>query len=166
MTQINLGHGMDQPWSAYKYGYSDSYGGYWHGLENVYKLTNNEKKWKFCVDLKDEFGLVFSIPYNEYVQDGESFGYTYFLTGATGSYDPFGSTSRTYKFTTKDVNNQPCCCANQAISCKGGWWYSCTASMSSASMALAGVGDCGFFYSVPFGPPIKFVSSYMKMKQA
>jgi len=165
VIQINLGHGLDQPWYAYKYGFSDAYGGYWHGLEDVHRMTNNGKNWKICVDLKDEFGLVFSIPYNQYVQDGEDVGYTYLMTGATGSYDPFGSTSRKYKFSTKDVNNQPCCCAEQAATCKGGWWWSCTASMTSASMALDGAGDCGFFYSIPFGPPIQFKSSYMKLRQ-
>ena len=166
VIQVNLGHGLDQPWIAYKYGFSDSYGGYWLGFENLYKLSNNGKPWKFCVDLKDEFGFVFTIPYNEYMQDGESVGYTFFVAGATGSYDPFGSTSRKYKFSTKDVNNQPCCCAAQAATCKGGWWYSCTTSMVSVTTVLYGAGTCGFFYSLPFGPPIKFVSSYIKIKQA
>src|SRR6218665_496778 len=165
VIQINLGHGLDEPWSSYKYGFSDAYGGYWHGLEDVHRMTNNGKIWKFCIDVKDEFGFTFSIPYNQFVQDGESDGYTYLMTGATGNYDFFGTTSRKYKFSTKDRNNQPCCCAEQAGTCKGGWWYACSSSMVSISMALDGVGTCGFYYSLPFAPPIKFVSSYMKLRE-
>ena len=106
-------------------------------------MTNNGKTWKVCFDAKDEYGFLFNIPYNQYLQDSESDGYTFLMTGATGSYDLFGSTSRKYKFSTKDVNNQPCCCAAQAATCKGGWWWPRTTSTNSATVALNGAGKYG-----------------------
>ena len=168
LVQANIGFGLDQTWSAYKYGFSDSNGGYWLGFENIYRMTNSGKTWKVCIDVKDETGALGSSSYNQYVQDSESDGYTYLMTGPTGSYinDLFGSTSRKYKFTTKDVNNQPCCCANQAISCKGGWWYSCTPSPTSGTIILNGVGKSGFSWSTPLSPPIKYTYSYIRMIEA
>jgi len=167
LVQVNHGNGLDQTWSAYKYGFSDSNGGYWLGLENGHLMTNNGKNWKVCIDGQDELGTWLMVAYQQFVVDSESAGYTFFVTGVTGSsYDFFGSTSRKYKFSTKDVNNQPCCCAEQAASCKGGWWYSCTTSMTTVTVILNGAGKCGFSYSVPFGPPIQLRHSYMRMNQA
>jgi len=166
LAQANLGYGLDQTWSDFKYGFSDSNGGYWIGFENLHRMTNNGKTWKVCFDVKDELGVVFNVPYNQYVQDGESDGYTYLITGATGSYDFFGSTSRKYKFSTKDVNNQPCCCANQAASCKGGWWYSCTPSPTSAIIFVMGAGQCGFSWRTAITPAVLLKYSYIRIKQA
>jgi len=166
LVQANLGYGLDQTWSAYKYGFSDSNGGYWIGFENLYSMTNNGNTWKVCFDAKDEYGMVFNIPYNQYVQDSESDGYTFLMTGATGSYDFFGSTSRKYKFSTKDVNNQPCCCAEHAATCKGGWWYACTTSTTSDTILLNGVGKCGFSWTTINGPTVLIKYSHIKIKQA
>src|SRR6218665_4213993 len=167
--QANLGYGLDQTWSAYKYGFSDSNGGYWIGFENLYRMTKNGKTWKLCADGRDEHGVVAFAAYQQFVVDSESAGYTYFVSGFTGSsigLDIFGATARKYKFSTKDVNNQECCCAENAMKCKGGWWYSCTTSLTSASVVLNGAGSRGFYWSTPYGPHTQFRYSYMSVNQA
>jgi len=166
LIQANLGYGLDHTWSAFKYGFSDSNGGYWIGMEPAHLMTNNGKNWKICLDAFDELGLVSSSAYEQYVVDSESAGYTYFVSGPTGSYDPLGSTSRKYKFSTKDVNNQPCCCAAQAASCKGGWWYSCETSLTSLTTVLNGAGKSGFYWSTPYGTHTQLKYTYIRAKQA
>ncbi len=166
LMQANLGYGLDQTWSAYKYGFSDSNGGYWIGFENVYRMTNNGKTWKLCIDGNSELGIPMSSPYNQYVQDGEDAGYTYLVSGPTGCYDLFGTTSRKHKFSTKDVNNQPCCCAAQAASCKGGWWYSCEPSLTSLTTVLNGAGKSGFYWRTPYGTHTQLKYTYIRAKQA
>ena len=123
MVQINEGFGLDQGWQAYKYGFSDSNGGYYLGNEHVYKMINNGHQWNLCSDMMDLFGNQYYVFYSKVVLDSESAGYTYFASGMKGSapIDPFGPDSRKYKFTTKDMNNQPSACENQAVACKGGW---------------------------------------------
>ena len=113
MIQINQGFGLDQGWQAYKYGFSDANGGYWLGNENIYQMTNNGQRWNICADVMDKMGIPYHVSYSTFILDSESAGYTYFASGMQGApIDLMGPDSRKYKFTTKDMNNQPSTCAN------------------------------------------------------
>src|SRR6218665_1780403 len=85
VMQVNQGFGLDQNWQAYKYGFSDSNGGYWLGNENMYKMTNNGYQWNLCADVKDELGIQYYVLYTTYIMDAESAGYTYYLSGMIGA---------------------------------------------------------------------------------
>lgn len=133
----------------------------------MYQMTSrSSKNYSICIEEVDVTGAPIILVYQVFIMDSESVGYTYFTYGAAGSVDPMGPTNRKYKLTTKDRNNQECCCANKAISAKGAWWYSCTMSFTRATVALNGAGSAGFYYSVPPGAtvPIKYSKMVMKAK--
>ena len=162
VVQINQGFGLDQNWQAYKYGFSDANGGYWLGSENVYQMTNNGHQWNVCADVKDVLGLQYYVSYSTFIVDSESSGYTYFASGMQGApSDALGPNSRKYKFTTKDVNNQPTSCANQAVANKGGWWWSCS---GGGDVVLNGAGSTGFKYSILF-LNLNLKRSYIRISQ-
>lgn len=165
MAQVNYGYGLDQTWAAYKYGFSDANGGYWMGNENIHLMTNNGATWQICLDAQLLSGIQYSLLFRSFVLHSESAGYTYFMSNVagTGANDPLGSTNGQIQFSTKDVNNQPCCCAEHAIRCKGGWWYSCSTSSSTIPFAFNGVGSCGFYWAAPplYVPTVLKFSSIM-----
>lgn len=143
--QVNRGFGLDQPYLAYKDGFSDANGGYWIGLETLHQMTTNGAKWKICCFAQETSGAVHYVSYSTFIVDPESAGYTYFVSGLIGApIDFMGPNSQKYKFTTKDVNNQPSGCSNYAVTAKGGWWYSC----SRLPMVLNGVGSNGFYFQI------------------
>ena len=159
--QVNQGSGLDQNWQAYKYGFSDSNGGYWMGNENIYQMTNNGHQWNMCVDAVDTYSMRYYVFYSTLILDSESAGYTYFMSGMQGApADPMGQDSRKNKFTTKDVNNQNSNCANQAVACKGGWWWSC----SGSGLVVNGVGNCGFAYTL-YGVSLQLKRTYVRISQ-
>ena len=148
--QANFGSGLDGTWADYKYGFSAVNGGFWYGTEAIHQMTTlSSNSYSLCVEAEEVNGLFIAFVYQIFIMDSESDGYTYFTFGVAGSFDPLGPTNRQFKFTTKDQNNQECCCANQAIPGKGGWWYSCTTSYTHITIAMNGVGLAGFYYYKP-----------------
>lgn len=157
--QINRGFGLDQPYLAYKDGFSDANGGYWIGLETLHQMTTNGAKWKICCFAQETSGAVHYVSYSTFIVDPESAGYTYYASGMTGSpVDPLSSNSRKYKFTTKDANNEPSGCSNFAVTAQGGWWFGC----SRLTMVMNGVGSNGFYIDVFFFT-IKFKLSVIRV---
>lgn len=147
IIQANYGSGLDQPWSAYKWGFTDVNGGYWVGLEYFHQMTTNGHRWNLCADAKDGLlGLQYYVSYDTIVIDPETLGYLYHVSGLKGvPLDLMGPGNGKYKFTTKDVNNQPGSCENNAAKCKGGWWWGCN---GDENIVLNGPKGCGFYFKL------------------
>jgi len=149
MLQQNTGNGLDQTWSAYKYGFNDGTGGYWIGNEILYRMTNNGTTCRLCIDMQTGPNSWYYAFYSSFVVDSETNGYNYTASGFSGSVtDTFSLSNRMCKFNAKDQNNQPEC-PNFAANLKGGWWYPCSATQ----VVLNGAGTPGFFWTDPAAPP-------------
>lgn len=162
---MNTGSGLDGTWNSYKYGFSTASGGYWHGNEPLYRMTNDGTRWGLCFEGQDVFVTPWLVTYQTFIMDSEAVGYTYFTNGVMGGADVFGATNRKYKFTTKDRNNQGCCCANMAVPAKGAWFYSCAPILTSATVVLNGIGSDGFYWSAPLSPHVMFRFGRIKLRQ-
>ena len=156
MIQQNTGNGLDQTWSAYKYGFNDATGGYWIGNENLYRLTNNGITCGLCIDLLNTGGGILRVSYTSFVVGKETDGYNYTASGFSGTTkDTFGKSNSFYKFSAKNQNNQPGC-TNYATTLKGGWWYPC----NDTQTVLNGIGSTGLVWAAT--PSNQFLKeSYM-----
>ncbi|XP_071980227.1 ficolin-2-like isoform X1 [Engystomops pustulosus] len=115
-------------WDEYKKGFGSRLNEFWLGNDNIHQITSTGT-WELRVDLQDFEGKKLFAKYTSFKVFGETQKYELsigaFKEGTAG--DSMGGLS-TYKFTTKDDDNDTYE-GNCSLLYKGGWWYtSCHSS--------------------------------------
>ncbi|CAH1268631.1 ANGPTL2 [Branchiostoma lanceolatum] len=124
---------FNRPYGAFQYGFGSVFGEQWLGLENIYRLTN-QNAYELYIELEDWGGVVKYAKYASFSVGGSSTYYRLNVGGYSGTAgDGFSlSYSTTYGhyqngqgFSARDVDNdtKSGSCAASLSSVTGGWWY-------------------------------------------
>ena len=125
-------------WHSYKNGFGDMDGqdSFWHGLEDIHELCNNNKPCTLRVDMvmgHEKLNPTEWVKYSHFAVNDSSTNYTLSLAGydstsSVGDAMLSGSTSDynnmdNVQFSTHDKDNDNDVKSNCAKSTMGGWWW-------------------------------------------
>nr|KAG5709724.1 hypothetical protein BaRGS_027749 [Batillaria attramentaria] len=118
---------FNRPWNDYVNGFGDVDGDHFLGLENIYALTNDHKRFELRVVVKDEANdRFFENPYKETKIGNAASGYPFlFNVSAHSTLPPVGCFQSLYgaKFSTSDRDNDGVPNVHCAALREGPWWY-------------------------------------------
>ncbi|XP_078660662.1 microfibril-associated glycoprotein 4-like [Branchiostoma floridae x Branchiostoma belcheri] len=128
---------FNRPFNDFRYGFGSANGEQWLGLENMYRLTD-QNAYELYVELEDWDSVVKYAMYSSFSVGSGSY-YRLYVSGYSGTAgDGFylsSSSSGNYlsgqAFSARDVDRDASggCCAGDRSSIAGGWWYkSCAVS--------------------------------------
>ena len=117
-------------WTDYVYGFGNTSGEYWLGLDNIYRLANGSVSTQLRVDMRDKNGSSAYASYSTFYIGGSTTDYTLHVSGYNGSAGDslttiFGGVPyhNLMKFSTKDNDNDLSNTTNCAFFYTGAWWY-------------------------------------------
>ncbi|CAD5122942.1 DgyrCDS11337 [Dimorphilus gyrociliatus] len=139
-------------WSEYKKGFGQQFSDHWIGLDNIHKLTNQDR-YSLRIDMMNWERETATVEYEYFSVDNEANGYKLNISGFSGS-EAGDSLSKHngWKFSTKDVDNDGAkkelggSCAKRF---NGAWWYhKCYSSNLNGLYYRGGKVDDGAFDGV------------------
>ncbi|CAH3041859.1 unnamed protein product [Pocillopora meandrina] len=120
--RLNGSVDFNRSWNDYKHGFGDLKSEFWLGLDNIHRLTSDNKSM-LRVDLEDFEGNTAYAEYNMFGVMSEKDKYKLILGSYSGTSGDSLAYHRGMPFTTRDQDNGNRGGQNCAIEYQGAWWY-------------------------------------------
>jgi len=173
MRRSNMNVSFDRDWLSYKNGFGETKtGDFWLGLENVYRITNQEGSGKYALwmVITDGKQVPHVYPYESFNLKSESDDYAIQVDGYHGELRDRLITDR--PFVTKDHQNTlpPSDIMHGRINCAsftgastdlsgGGWWFTNDGKKRSYYYSRYDCGNHNLFATKPKWPTMTNVTS-------